>query len=379
MPQFISFRAALILLSTTLAVLTVACHRKQQVTVTTGHEQAAPQDKSVASPVATTAPLSTSPQPPQPTIQPPKEIEVSYFEQGLDKAVGALSISQSAQSTDDWNLVAIQLADAIALMKKVPVDSPYFTNAQAKILDYQRHLRYAIQKATRPINPPQQAQPQRLVVAIPQASVTPRIPNQLSPQHYHTCSKRQPLLPTRIPVDPPQQPEAFALTTKRQNEQQVYTAPIKRRIGGTPIIEVTFNGSQPFEMILDTGASGTVITQKMANALGVVQVGRAKANTANSKGVEFPIGYVDSMEVDGAKVNRVAVAIAGADLETGLLGHDFFGDYDITIKRNIVEFRPQSRSPFGRLPAGASQINSNQEAEFTAPTVPKVRPSVINP
>ncbi|MGH8000792.1 MAG: retropepsin-like aspartic protease family protein [Brasilonema sp.] len=368
MPQFMLSRAALILLSTTLAVLTVACHKKQQVTVTSSNEQPTPKDNTVASPVATTAPLSPNPQP-QPTVQPPREIEVSYFEQALDKAVGALSISQSAQSTDDWNLVVAQLADAIALMKKVPVDSPYFTNAQAKILDYQRHLRYAIQKATRPVNPPQQAQPQRLVTAIPQASVTPRISKPtITPTPTAPAEKRQPLSPKLTPVIPPQQSEVFGLTTK-QNEQQVYTAPIKRRIGGTPIIEVTFNGTQPFEMILDTGASGTVITQKMANALGVVQVGRAKANTANSRAVEFPIGYVDSMEVDGARVNRVAVAIAGVDLETGLLGHDFFGDYDITIKRDIVEFRPQSHS----------QMNSTQETEFTAPTVPKTPPSLADP
>ncbi|NMG05863.1 retroviral-like aspartic protease family protein [Brasilonema sp. UFV-L1] len=368
MPQFILSQAALILLSTTLTILTVACQKKQQVTVTNTHEQPPPQNKIVASPVATTPPLVSSPQP-QPTMQPSREIEVSYFEQGLDKAVGAFTISQSAQSTDDWNLVVAQLAEAIALMKKVPVDSPYFTNAQAKILDYQRHLRYAIQKATRPVNPPQPAQPQRLVAVIPQASVTPRITKPtITPTPTAPAQKPQPLSPNLTPVIPPQQPEAFGLTTK-QNEQQVYTAPIKRRIGGTPIIEVTFNGTQPFEMILDTGASGTVITQKMANALGVVQVGSAKANTANSKAVEFPIGYVDSMEVDGAKVNRTAVAIAGADLETGLLGHDFFGGYDITIKRDIVEFRPQSHP----------QMNSTQETEFTAPTVPKTPPSIADP
>ena len=125
-------------------------------------------------------------------------------------------------------------------------------------------------------------------------------------------------------------------------QNEVFIAPIKRRIGGTPIIEVTFNGTQRFEMIVDTGASGTVITQKIAAALGVVPTGKAKANTASAKAVEFPIGYLDSMEAGGMTVNKVSVAIAGTELETGLLGHDFFGNYDITIKRNVVEFRPQT-------------------------------------
>lgn len=112
-------------------------------------------------------------------------------------------------------------------------------------------------------------------------------------------------------------------------------------------------------MIVDTGASGTVITQEMANALGVVTVGKAKANTVSSKSVEFPIGYIDSMEVSGVMVNKVAVAIAGWELETGLLGHDFFGNYDLTIKRDVVEFRPHSDS----------DINS-PETGLTVPTVP---------
>ncbi|KAB8335681.1 hypothetical protein SD80_005190 [Scytonema tolypothrichoides VB-61278] len=384
MHQFILSRAALILLSTTLAVLTIACNRKQAITVRSGEQQPMPNDQSVASPVTTMAPLSASPQP-QATMQPTREISVSYFEQGLDKAVGALSISQSAKSTEDWNLVAIQLADAIALMRKVPVDSPDFTNAQAKILDYQPHLKDAIQKATRPVNPPRQAQPEKIGVAIPQVRVTPTVtPAITKPNFTETpaapAEKLQPPLPKLTPLAPPKQQEVLAPPTiKQQDEQQVYTVGIKRRMGGTPIIEVTFNGTQPFEMILDTGASGTVITQKMANALGVVQVGKTKANTANSKAVEFPIGYVDSMEVAGAKVNHVAVAIAGADLETGLLGHDFFGDYDITIKRDVVEFRPQSGSPIGRLPPKASQTNPTQETEFTAPTAAKELPSVTDP
>jgi hypothetical protein len=60
--------------------------------------------------------------------------------------------------------------------------------------------------------------------------------------------------------------------------------------------------------------------------------------------VEFPIGYLDSMEVEGMRVNKVSVAIAGTELEIGLLGHDFFGNYDVTIKRHVVEFRPQTHS-----------------------------------
>jgi hypothetical protein len=35
----------------------------------------------------------------------------------------------------------------------------------------------------------------------------------------------------------------------------------------------------------------------------------------------------------------VLVAIAMSDGDIGLLGHDFFGNYDVTLKQNAVEFR----------------------------------------
>ena len=95
-------------------------------------------------------------------------------------------------------------------------------------------------------------------------------------------------------------------------------------------------------MIVDTGASGTVITQQTAAALGVVPTATAKANTASARNVEYSIGQVSSIQVNGAVVKDVAVAIAPSpELETGLLGHDFFGNYDVTIKRDVVEFRPR--------------------------------------
>lgn len=118
-------------------------------------------------------------------------------------------------------------------------------------------------------------------------------------------------------------------------------ARIKRRTSGIPIIDVTFNGKQKFEMMLDTGASGTVITPKMANALRVKPVGKIKATIADGKQTEFLVGFVDSIEAGGVKVTDVPVAIGGSDANPGLLGQDFFGDYEIRINpnSNVIEFR----------------------------------------
>ena len=119
--------------------------------------------------------------------------------------------------------------------------------------------------------------------------------------------------------------------------QKVFQAKIKRRAGGTPVIDVVFNGNKTFEMIVDTGASGTLITQRMAAALGVRPLRTQKAGIADGSVVEFPIGLVRSIRVGGAAVQNIEVAIA-QQMEIGLLGHDFFGNYDVKIKKDVVEF-----------------------------------------
>ncbi len=378
MVQSFLSRAALIFLSTTLAVLTVGCREEKQPTADGGKQQHALNNRGAETPATITAPLVS----PTSSTRQRSEIEPSSFEQGLDKATSAFSISQSAQSIEDWNLVASQFQEAIALLEAVPVNSPYFPNAQTKILEFQRQLKYAQKQANRPISPKVEAEPTRIVAVAPQSSLAPQA-LECGEKYLGQClrqtlctgggsltrSERQKLQIKFLLAHKCPSGGTLELTPPDLNQPQVFVTPIKRRVGGTPIIEVIFNGSQQFEMILDTGASGTVITQKMADALGVMPVGKAKANTASSKAVEFPIGYVDSIEVGGARVNQVAVAIAGSGLETGLLGHDFFGDYDLTIKRDVVEFRPQSHSQINSIGTGQAVPNSNSPdfKEFPEP------------
>ncbi|NJR24089.1 MAG: hypothetical protein HC786_18980 [Richelia sp. CSU_2_1] len=128
-----------------------------------------------------------------------------------------------------------------------------------------------------------------------------------------------------------------APAARPQGNQKVFQARIKRRAGGTPVIDVVFNGNRTFEMIVDTGASGTLITQRMAAVLGVRPVRTVRAGIADGSIVEFPVGRVQSMGVGGAQVRNVEVAIA-RQMEIGLLGHDFFGNYDVKIKKDVVEF-----------------------------------------
>lgn len=252
-------------------------------------------------PVATPSPVPVaSPQ----ASAPPGSLE---YQQALDKAYSAASIAQSAQSQADWQLVESRWQNAIAILQAIPQESPQYSVAQTKVNEYQRNLSYAQQQAL-------SASRQRQAVGV----ITP-VPIE------------SPALSTPIP----EAPTLAAVPV----ETNVFRVPIKRRSGGTPIIEVTFNNQQTFEMIVDTGASGILITQPMATALGIVPVGIAKADTASASGVEFPVGIVESIAVDGVVVKNVPVAIAGSQLDVGLLGHEFFGNYDLVIRQNAIEFQ----------------------------------------
>lgn len=121
----------------------------------------------------------------------------------------------------------------------------------------------------------------------------------------------------------------------------VFQIPIKRRQGGIPIIDVSFNGQNSFEMLLDTGASGVVITSAMASALAVKPTGVIPVNTASNQRVNLEIGRVSSIDVGGLQKKDVEVSISPV-LEIGLLGQGFFGNYDISIKQDIIEFRTRA-------------------------------------
>jgi predicted aspartyl protease len=213
------------------------------------------------------------------------------YQLALDKADSAGSISQSAQSPEDWNLVVSRWEEAVNLLKKLPANDPNKKLANQKLADFQASLSTARDRAAR-------------------SGKTP-------------VATLKPL----IVVDPVASADAPEVAMAANQ------APIKYRDSRIPVIEVVFNNSQSFDMMVDTGASGTMITPDMADALGVQPIGSATAMTpAGPTNVE--IGVIKSMRVGNRIVRNVQVAIG----PVRLLGHDFFGNCDITIRQNVVEF-----------------------------------------
>lgn len=205
------------------------------------------------------------------------------YQQALDKAESAASISASAQSPEDWKLVAAQWKDAIALMKQVSPNDTNRTSAMQEIARMESGL-------------------------------------DRSQQNIDRFKGNNSDIATGPVTEP---------------RRGIYRAAIKYYSSGIPVVDVTFNGRERFEMMVDTGASATMITESMAQRLRVKTVGSVEAMTPSGK-TQFKVGYIDSMVVGGGSLQSFPVAIG----PVALLGHDFFGDCNISIKRNqnIVEF-----------------------------------------
>jgi hypothetical protein len=212
MLQSLFSRATLIVLSSTLAVFSVACEQRQNSSGTiSNHQNSLLTDNFARAPhLESTAPATE----PATITPPPSEPRINTFEMALDRAIGAWTISQSAQSPDDWQLVVSQYQDAIALMAQVPPHSPEFTTAQAKINEYRSHTQPP-EKELFPGAPKYQTELIReLLLLFPSLNVLilQRISPHLHPHH-------SPLLPEPPPLPQTQEYLLLPLNAAREEPQ----------------------------------------------------------------------------------------------------------------------------------------------------------------
>lgn len=231
----------------------------------------------------------------------PIQASSDAYQVGLELATSANTLSQTAISPDDWSLVLSRWSRAVDQLEQVTSDSEQYPSAQQKIAEY-------TDNATQIQTKIEQLQTEVYVPldSIPRAS-----------------------LERAVSSDRP---------TDRAAGKQRVRVPIVRRLHGTPVVQVTFNGSRTYDMILDTGASRTLITQKMASELEIETTEKMVAATASAAEVTFDIGQARTITMDSLTLNDVRVSIGGA-IGIGLLGNDFFAGYDVIIRsrENVVE------------------------------------------
>ncbi|MEL6352219.1 MAG: retropepsin-like aspartic protease [Cyanobacteria bacterium J06627_28] len=229
---------------------------------------------------------------------------LAHYNEGINLASSADALSQSAFSPDDWGLIVSRWQRAAQQMGQVAPGTANYEEAQAKSANYTQRAEAA------------QAQ-------IAELQTITYVPLPAS---------------ARRTAPPAATSQPAATSSSSDDSQQRVRVPIVRRLHGTPVVRVTFNGVREYEMILDTGASRTLITRPMADDLGVVTIDRMIASTASAAEVTFEVGQLSSMSLGGITLNDARVSI-GETVDVGLLGNDFFRGYDVNImsSEGVVE------------------------------------------
>ncbi len=83
--------------------------------------------------------------PANPTVTPPAipTNTDNDFRQAINRATRAASLTQTAQTKQQWQQVIAEWEQAIAGLKKTPANSPKYKISQQKIVEYQKNLKYS--------------------------------------------------------------------------------------------------------------------------------------------------------------------------------------------------------------------------------------------
>lgn len=123
------------------------------------------------------------------------------------------------------------------------------------------------------------------------------------------------------------------------NNLGAFRVPILGRKGGIPIVAVTLDGQETFPMMVDTGASVTMITPEMARSIRFRPQGKERIKVASGEVLDVPTGRISSIQVGGATINNFEVLVGNMPL----LGQNFISQYNLVVAQDFIVFRPKRR------------------------------------
>jgi hypothetical protein len=167
------------------------------------------------------------------------------------------------------------------------------------------------------------------------------IPPQFRGGAVMMSTRSQPAAPAPAATEPPTDGSAPAGTTPAGGARIPFTP-------GQPImVNARINGGGSTQLMLDTGAQGTVISPTALAALGIsyrnAVRGSIKGVTGNADVLAVRI---ESIEVEGARFGPLLVVSHDAGLGSGrdgLLGRDFLDNFIVTIDsaNRVVTLTPK--------------------------------------
>ena len=126
-------------------------------------------------------------------------------------------------------------------------------------------------------------------------------------------------------------------TEDRKADSELPIAIPLTKIGGSLVVQVLLNGTQSAHLIVDTGATMTVLSYDIGVELGLLSGAGVDLSTVNTAGgsVQVNMTKVDTMQVGEARVENVQVAIHdlpdGISGVSGLLGMSFLKHFTVTL------------------------------------------------
>lgn len=153
--------------------------------------------------------------------------------------------------------------------------------------------------------------------------------------------------PDRLPLDS----EAPQEARKDSIQESDITIPLQK-IGGSFVVQANLNNERTAHLIVDTGASMTVLSTNIAIDLGILGTTDNELLTVNTAGgsVQVNMNYLSLLQVGTAQAKNVAVAIHDLpdipEQIEGLLGMSFLKHFLVTLDaehaRLILRPKPAS-------------------------------------
>ena len=112
---------------------------------------------------------------------------------------------------------------------------------------------------------------------------------------------------------------------------------LKRGLDGHYRAEALIN-NQKVNVLIDTGATGVAISQRVADKLGLKSIEAIRTETANGDSVGYMV-RLESVKVGGVEAHNVSAMIApGLDGDV-LLGMSYLGRMDVRLFKNEMTIK----------------------------------------
>ena len=153
-----------------------------------------------------------------------------------------------------------------------------------------------------------------------------------------------PAHPKSTPEPIPRPPDPAEVLQSHPVQASAFLVPLER-LGSLWVVPILINGTRPAKLILDTGASHTVLSSSIALDLGLWAQSSATSMTMHTAGgkVQADVLTVASISAGGAEVRNSLAAIydlpESPPTIEGLLGQDFLRHFEVTVNAEKGELR----------------------------------------